>query len=152
MPAPTRGPSFARGLWRVAAANVSSGNRVRLIQDGPQAFDAMIDLIAAARTSVSLESYIVRSDEVGQRFAEALVAAAKRGVQVRVLMDWIGGRGTSRRFLGALRDAGVELRVWNPPGIRPFLGFLPRGAIRVGPSSGSGAAPDVEPFLELYVR
>ena len=122
----TRGPSFARGLWRVAAADVSCGNRVRLIQDGPQAFDEMIALIHRARRSVALESYIFRSDEVGQRFGEALKAAASRGVQTRVIMDWIGGRGTSRKFLAELRHAGVELRSWNPPGFRAFLGLLPR--------------------------
>jgi cardiolipin synthase len=121
-----RGPSFARGLWRVAAADVSCGNRVRLIQDGPQAFDEMIALIDGARQSVALESYILRSDEVGQRFAAALAAAARRGVRARVITDWIGARGTSRRFIADLRRAGVELRVWNPPGLRAFLGFLPR--------------------------
>jgi cardiolipin synthase len=110
----------------VAAADVSCGNRVRLIQDGPQAFDEMIALIHGARRSVALESYIFRSDEVGHRFAEALSAAAKRGIRVRVIMDWIGGRGTSRKFLSELRRAGAELRVWNPPGFRAFLGFLPR--------------------------
>lgn len=122
----TRGPSFARGLWRIAAADVSSGNGVRLIQDGPQTFDEMMALIAAAQRSVALESYIFRSDQVGQRFGDALIEAAARGVEVRILMDWIGGRGTSRGFLTDLRRAGVQLRVWNPPGLRAFLGFLPR--------------------------
>ncbi len=122
----TRGPSFARGLWRVAVADVSCGNRVRLIQDGPKAFDEMISLIHGAQRSVALESYILRADEVGHRFAEALVAAAKRGVITRVIMDWIGGRGTSRKFLSELKRNGVELRIWNPPGFRAFLGLLPR--------------------------
>ena len=122
----TRGPSFARGLWRIAAADVSSGNKVRLIQDGPQTFDEMIALIGSATESVALESYIFRSDEVGERFGAALLDAAKRGVRVRVVMDWIGGRGTSRSFLNELRRAGVDIRVWSPPGFRAFLGFLPR--------------------------
>src|SRR5487761_2570030 len=58
-------PLFSRGLWRVASANVSSGNRVHLLHDGPETFDAMIALIESATESVSLESYIFRSDEVG---------------------------------------------------------------------------------------
>jgi cardiolipin synthase len=126
-PAPaTRGPSFARGLWRIAAADVSSGNRVRLLHDGPETFDEMLEIIHSATQSVALESYIFRSDEVGHRFGEAIMAAAKRGVSVRLLTDWIGGRGTSRKFLGQLRKSGVELRVFNPPGLRAWLGFLPR--------------------------
>jgi cardiolipin synthase A/B len=120
------GPSFARGLWRIAAANVSSGNRVSLLRDGPATFDAMISLIEAAQSSVSLESYIFRADDVGARFARVLEAAVERGVTVRVLTDWVGARGTRRRFLRDLRVAGVELLVFNPPGFRPWLGLVPR--------------------------
>src|SRR5205807_7033989 len=93
------GPSFARGLWRIAAADVSSGNRVMLLRDGPATFNAMLRLIEDATTTVDLESYIFRSDDVGNQFGEALMRAAARGVAVRLLLDWIGGRGTSRRFI-----------------------------------------------------
>jgi len=120
------GPSFARGLWRIAAADVSSGNRVNLLRDGPATFDAMIGLIDGAKENVSLESYIFRSDEVGQRFSEALIRAAQRGVSVRLLRDWIGGRGTSRKFLKEIHRAGVEIALFNPLGFRPWLGVVPR--------------------------
>ena len=43
------GPSFARALWRVASADVSSGNRVTLLRDGPRTFDCMESLIENAR-------------------------------------------------------------------------------------------------------
>jgi cardiolipin synthase len=121
-----RGPSFARGLWRIAAADVSSGNRVRLLRDGPATFDAMIALIEGARATVCLESYILRSDEVGERFAAALIAAAGRGVEVRLLCDWIGMRGISRRFVARLREAKVDVRIFSPPGFRRWLGLVPR--------------------------
>lgn len=124
--AEVRGPSFARGLWRIAAADVSSGNRIRLLHDGPDTFDEMIDLIHKATASVALESYILRSDEVGERFASALVAAAKRGVDVRVITDWIGARGTSSQFFAHLRVHGVDIRVFNPPGFHRWFGMLPR--------------------------
>jgi cardiolipin synthase A/B len=122
----TRGPSFARGLWRIAAADVSSGNRVRLLHDGPQTFDEMLSLIHGAKRSVALESYILRSDEVGARFLDALTSAAKRGVQVRVIADWVGARGTSSGFFGEMRKAGIQLVVFNPPGMRRWLGLIPR--------------------------
>jgi len=122
----TRGPSFARGLWRIAAADVSSGNRVRLLHDGPETFDEMLELIHAAKRSVALESYILRSDEVGTRFADALTAAAARGVHVRVLSDWIGTRGTARRFLNGMRKRGVQVGIFNTPGFRAWLGLVPR--------------------------
>jgi len=57
------GPAFARGLWRIAAADVSSGNAVTLLHDGPATFDVMCEAIAAARETVVLEAYILRSDD-----------------------------------------------------------------------------------------
>ena len=120
------GPSFSRGLWRIAAADVSSGNKVRLLHDGPATFAAMLDAIDRAEATVSLECYIFRSDEVGQRFADALVAAIGRGVKVQLLLDWIGVRGTSRAMIRGLTKAGVEIAVFNPPGFRRWLGLVPR--------------------------
>src|SRR5689334_14896001 len=93
---PAAGPSFARGLWRIAAADVSSGNKVRILHDGPATFAAMLDAINDAEMSIKLECYIFRSDEVGKQFAAALTSAAGRGVKIQLLLDWIGIRGTSR--------------------------------------------------------
>src|SRR5690349_21940340 len=84
------GPAFARGLWRIAAADVSSGNQVELLHDGPATFDAMCDLVDHAQETVVLEAYIFRPDETGKRIAEALIRACGRGVSVRLLTDWIG--------------------------------------------------------------
>jgi cardiolipin synthase len=123
---PSSGPAFARGLWRIAAADVSSGNAVELLHDGPRTYEVMLALIAAARETVVLESYIFRSDETGQRFATAFVEAVSRGVSVRVLTDWIGMRGIRKAFITNLRKAGVDLRVFNPPGLRAWFGFVPR--------------------------
>ena len=120
------GPSFARGLWRIAAADVSSGNRVRLLRDGPATFDAMIGMIEQAKSSVLLESYILRSDEVGERFAVALINAAGRGLDVRLICDWIGMRGISRHFVPRLRAANIDVRVFSPIGFRRWLGVVPR--------------------------
>src|SRR5712671_4218181 len=95
-PSGAGGPAFARGLWRIAAADVSSGNDVQLLHDGPATFDAMCEAIDAARETIVLEAYIFRSDEMGHRIADALIRAVARGVKVRLLTDWIGIRGTSR--------------------------------------------------------
>ena len=123
-------PSRA-GLWRIAAADVSSGNRVQLLRDGAATFAAMLELIDGARESVSLEGYIFRGDEVGQRFAAALSAAAARGVAVRVLVDWVGRMGTPRSFFDAIRRVGRR---------RPDL----QSAVPHEPVAGSRAARSPE--------
>ena len=124
---PSAGVSFARGLWRVASADVSAGNQPTLLRDGTAAFDAMIGVIDRARHTLDFECYIFRgNDEVGQRFVQAMLEAAQRGVRVRLLVDWIGGRGTPRRVWKALRAGGVDVRIFSPPGFRAWLGLLPR--------------------------
>ena len=126
VPAATRGSAFARGLWRIAAADASAGNQVALLRDGPATYEAMLAAVAQARDSIVLESYVFRDDAVGQQFAELLLAAAARGVRVRLLTDWIGARGTARSFWRRLRRGQVDVQVFNPPGPRRWLGFLPR--------------------------
>ena len=125
-PSSTIGPRFARGLWRIAAADASLGNEVELMRDGTRIFGAMIDVIERARETVVLESYMIVSDSVGERFATALLAAAARGVKVRVIADWAGSRETTRAFWRKLRDDGVDVRIFNKPGFRAWLGLLPR--------------------------
>src|SRR5262249_30244327 len=103
-----------------------SGNSVMLLRDGPAAFSEMIHLIDRAKQSVDLEVYIFRSDEVGEQMAEALMRAAVRGVAVRLLVDWIGTRGTSRKLFKRLRHSGIEVAVFSPPGFRRWFGLVPR--------------------------
>jgi cardiolipin synthase A/B len=120
------GPAFARGLWRIAAADVSSGNAVELLHDGPATFDAMCAAIDGASKTIVLEAYIFRPDDIGKRIADALIRATTRGVKIRLLTDWIGMRGMTSGFLSALKKAGVEHRVFNAPGFRAWLGLVPR--------------------------
>jgi cardiolipin synthase len=101
---------------RVADAVRYEGNRVSLLRDGTEAFPAQLAAIAAARQFVLLENYILTDDPLGRSFADALAAAAARGVRCRVLYDWLGCTGrTPARFWRSLRAAGVEVRVYNPP-------------------------------------
>ena len=118
--------SFARALWRIAAADVSAGNTVALFDDGAKTFDVMIDMIQHARHTAVLESYILRADSVGQRFAVVLGDAVTRGVRVRVLGDWVGSRGTPASFHASLRRSGIDLRIFSRPGWRRWLGLVPR--------------------------
>lgn len=112
---------------RAAGAPLVHGNAVRLLKDGAENYPAWLDAIAAARESVHFECYIVHDDEVGHRFADALIARARAGVRVRVIYDWLGAFGkTSRRFWRRLREGGVEVRCFNPPRLDEPLGWVAR--------------------------
>lgn len=100
---------------RVARTRAIPGNRVTLLPEAPEALEAMLALIASAERWVHFDNYILRDDRIGRRFAAAFAGRAAAGVRVRVLVDWFGSFGTGRRYWRALREAGVEVRHFNPP-------------------------------------
>jgi cardiolipin synthase A/B len=107
--------SIEQAIDRAAGARPVPGNNIKILIDGPAAYDVMFDIIASARRHVHFENYIFRSDEIGWEFARALAARAKDGVKVRVLFDWLGSFATRRKLWNYLRSAGVEVRAFNPP-------------------------------------
>lgn len=100
---------------RAAGSRPIPGNRVELLFDGPEIYPAMLERIAAAQRWIHLDSYIIRSDATGRRFAAALIERARAGVAVRVLTDWLGSLSTRRSYWKALRDAGVAVRSFGSP-------------------------------------
>ncbi|MDY3558647.1 cardiolipin synthase [Gemmata sp. JC673] len=93
---------------------VSGGNAVTLYRDGNPAFDAMLDAIGRAQHHVHVQSFIVRSDETGRRFVEALCACARRGVEVRFLVDSVGSYALPYRVLRRVRAAGGKAATFLP--------------------------------------
>lgn len=87
-----------------------TGNLVRLLVDGEEAYPEMLRAIREARHSISLATYIFDNDPVGREFAEALVAAAGRGCEVRVLVDAVGARYSFPSIFRRFRGAGPRLR------------------------------------------
>jgi cardiolipin synthase len=75
---------------RVVNSRLLSGNRITLLVNGENAYPAMLEAIGNSRRSVNLSTYIFDNDETGRRFADALLVAAVRGVEVRVLIDSLG--------------------------------------------------------------
>jgi cardiolipin synthase len=107
--------SVACAINRAAGGRPIPGNQVDLMIDGPDTYEAMLEVIAQARSWIHFENYIIRSDSAGWRFAELLARRAREGVRVRVLYDWFGSLGTSRGFWRYLTAAGVEVRSFHRP-------------------------------------
>jgi phosphatidylserine/phosphatidylglycerophosphate/cardiolipin synthase-like enzyme len=102
------------------------GNTFRLLDGGGEFFPLMLEAIDAARESVLLEMYLVRSGVVVTRFVAALGEAVRRGARVCVIFDGFGALGLSRSDRRRLLQAGVELRFFNPLSLRKRLGNLMR--------------------------
>jgi cardiolipin synthase A/B len=90
------------------------GNKVTLLQDGPDTHAAMFDAIRAAVDHVNLETYIFDDGELGEQFAELLLEKQASGVQVNVLYDSVGGLLTPQSFFDRLRDSGIAVLEFNP--------------------------------------
>jgi cardiolipin synthase len=98
---------------RVARSPLATGNTIDMIETGDDCYAAMKAEIDAAERSVLLETYIFDRDRIGLRIADALIAAARRGVEVRVLIDAVGARYSVPSILGHLSDGGVSVAVFN---------------------------------------
>lgn len=153
-------------VTRAAGARPIPGNRVVQLIDGHETYAAMREAIKQARSWIHLENYIIRSDAVGWRFAELLVRRARDGVQVRVLYDWLGSIGTSRRYWRYLRDAGVEVRAFNPLKLFDIVSVFSRdhrklvvvdgrravmGGLCIGCEWTGETAPDGQPWRDTAV-
>jgi cardiolipin synthase A/B len=90
------------------------GNRVELLVNGDRIFPAMLSAIDDASGSVNLLSYIYWTGEIARRFADALARAARRGVEVRVVLDAVGANKMDPSLVDSMRDAGVEVVLFNP--------------------------------------
>ena len=112
---------------RAAGAPLVEGNKVELLRDAAENYPAWLDAINSAEKWIHFESYIVHDDDSGREFAAALSAAAKRGVKVRVVYDWVGALTTTTwMFWERLRRAGVRVRPFNQPRLESPLGWLSR--------------------------
>jgi len=95
--------------------NFVADNEVKLLHTGTEYFPALIAAIDAAEYDVYFETYIFAGDETGKAVLTALMNAARRGVQVRMITDWWGtGRRQVDSMHAQLVAAGVEHRIFNP--------------------------------------
>lgn len=98
----------------VVGSPLSAGNQVRLLQDGPATYRAMFAAIAGAQDHINMETYIMEDDDVGHKFAQALMAKQQQGVQVNLIRDSVGTMGTPAAFFKQLTDSGIQVLEFNP--------------------------------------
>ncbi len=98
----------------IVGSPLTTGNQVLLLQDGPATYQAMYAAILAAQDHINMETYILEDDEVGQRFAQALIAKQQQGVQVNLIRDSVGTLNTPAAFFKQLTDSGIQVLEFNP--------------------------------------
>ena len=91
------------------------------LRNGREAVDRMLDAINQAKRSIRLETFIFHADAVGNTFRDALIAAQKRGVRVRVMCDAFGSMKLNSIYWEDLLKAGGEFRSFNPLDIKRLI-------------------------------
>jgi cardiolipin synthase len=81
---------FERSMGGLLQPEIRAGNRVTPLFNGDQIFPAMLGAIRSARRTITFETFIYWSGEIGKQFAEALAERARAGVKVHVVLDWLG--------------------------------------------------------------
>ena len=107
-------PQFVRSMNHLLGPGLLAGNRITALQNGDEIFPAMLEAIRGARQTITFETYIYWSGEIGKKFSEALCERAKAGVKVHVLLDWVGTGKIETQYLDDLKASGVEVERYHP--------------------------------------
>ncbi|MBP1727999.1 MAG: cardiolipin synthetase 2 [Deltaproteobacteria bacterium] len=99
---------------RVVSSRLVPGNRIVPLENGEHAYPAMLDAINSATRSINLSTYIFDGDATGRRFADALMAAAARGVAVRVIIDSLGEKYSRPTVCTLLKGSPVKVGRFLP--------------------------------------
>ena len=107
-------PQFIRSMNHLLGPGILAGNRIKALQNGDEIFPAMLEAIRGARETVTFETYIYWSGDIGRKFSEALAERARAGVKVHVLLDAVGTGKLDQQALDEMKNAGVEVEKYHP--------------------------------------
>ncbi|MBL0386779.1 cardiolipin synthase [Tumebacillus sp. ITR2] len=105
---------LVRLLLNSAYSPLTTNNSVRVLTDGPSKFEELFHALERAEHHIHLEYYIFKEDEIGRDIQRLLIQKARRGIEVRVLIDGLGSREISRDFLDELSSSGVQVEYFFP--------------------------------------
>jgi cardiolipin synthase A/B len=104
---------FRRVMGVLLGPAILPGNEVQTLINGDRIFPPMLEALRAARHSICLETFIYWSGAIAEQFTAALEEAARRGVRVHVLFDWVGTRRREPQLLHRLRASGAQVVLYH---------------------------------------
>lgn len=94
---------------------LTQDNRIFIMTDGTHMFDCLIDDIRNAKQTINIMFFIIKNDFAGKKLINELTRKAEEGVEVRLLIDAMGGRQISHKILGDFKEAGGKYSFFFPP-------------------------------------
>lgn len=113
-PVDVAGPGFLRAAEALTGAPLSTGDDVELLINGDEIFPAFLQTIREARQTVNLLTYVYWTGDIAHEVAECLAEKAREGVEVNVLLDWVGTLKMDRALVDHMADAGVHVARFRP--------------------------------------
>jgi len=120
------GPHVPRDIAEIARISdavtrrpLLAGNRIEMLHNGEEAYPVMLEAIERAQRSVFLATYIFETNTTGRRFIKSLARAARRGVDVKVMIDGIGELYSIPRAGTLLKKEEVRVARFLPPSLIP---------------------------------
>ena len=108
-------PQFSRAMGELLGPAILPGNRVEVLLNGDEIFPSMLKAIRGAQKTINFETYIYWSGDIGREFADALAERARSGVQVHVLLDWVGAQKIEESLIEQMQHAGVQVQKYHKP-------------------------------------
>lgn len=105
---------FQREMSVLLGPAIVEGNRVTALQNGEEIFPAMLKGIHSATISITFETFIYWSGEIGEEFSRAFAERAQAGVEVNIMIDWVGSTKMDQNLLDIMESAGVRLHRYRP--------------------------------------
>ena len=107
-------PQFRREMSALLGPSVLPGNRIDDYQNGDEIFPAMLEAIQGAKRTITFETYIYWSGAIGKKFASALSERARAGIEVNMIVDWVGSIKMDDDLLEEMKTAGVRIEKYRP--------------------------------------
>jgi cardiolipin synthase len=118
-------PQFEHSIGNLLGAPLVEGNSVEILVNGCRYFPAMLDAINSAEKSITMETFIFWSGDIGRKFTEALLDRANAGVKVHLLLDWFGCWKMEKPLMQRLKHStdNIQLEFYRPLGVHNLARF-----------------------------
>ena len=107
--------TFAKYIHNCGGKSFTSGNKVDLIIDGNEYFDKLFEDIRNAKEYIFAEYFIIKNDDMGNKFIDLLIEKVKEGVEVKVLTDALGSKDGPKKGFNNFRKAGGKIVLFHHP-------------------------------------
>ena len=101
--------NIIRLLLNNSNALLTTGNQLKILNNGDETFRAIFQAIKNAKHHIHLEYYILSDDKIGNQLKNLLIEKSRKGIEVRIIIDDVGSWGLREKFISELRDNKIEI-------------------------------------------